>query len=123
MSDDLYRDHILDHYGNPRNWGRLAHADIVADADEPSCGDQVRIELALDGAGRVEQVAFEGEGCMISIASASILTQHAKGRSLEELESLTEDEEIAFNAGTHTELIRMSYSDYADLVEPEVLRG
>ena len=95
MSDDLYRDHILDHYGNPRNWGRLAHPDIVADADEPSCGDQVRIELALDGAGRVEKVAFEGEGCMISMASASILTEHVKGRSLEELESLTEDDVLA----------------------------
>jgi nitrogen fixation NifU-like protein len=92
MSDDLYREHILDHYAHPRNWGRLDAPDIVADADDPSCGDQVHIEAGLDAAGRVEQVAFEGEGCMISMASASILTESIKGKSLAELAALTEDD-------------------------------
>ena len=95
MNDDLYRQHILDHYAHPRNWGRLDDPDVVADADEPSCGDQVRIELALDSDGRIEQVAFEGQGCMISMASASIFTEYVKGKSLEELESLTEEDVLA----------------------------
>ena len=93
--EDLYREHILDHYAHPRNWGRLENPDIVADADDPSCGDQVHIEIALDPEGRVEQVAFEGEGCIISMASSSIFTEHVKGMSLEELAALTEEEVLA----------------------------
>lgn len=93
--DNLYKEHILDHYAHPRNWGRLQNPDLVADADDPSCGDQVHIEIALDSTGRVEQVAFEGEGCMISMASASIFTEYMKGKSLEELGALTEDEVLA----------------------------
>lgn len=92
---DFYREHILDHYAHPRNWGRLEHPDIVADSDDPSCGDQVHLELALDEEGRVRQVAFEGEGCMVSMASASIFTEYLRGKSLEDLERLTEDEAIA----------------------------
>lgn len=95
MSDDLYQPHILDHYGHPRNWGRLEHPDLVGDADEPSCGDQVHIELALDSAGRVAQVAVEGEGCMISMAAASILGEAIKHKSLEELRALTDDDMLA----------------------------
>lgn len=89
---DSYPPHILDHYGNPRNWGRLERPHVVADADEPSCGDRVHIELALDEEERVDQVAIEGEGCMISMAAASILGEFIKGKSLEELKRLTEDE-------------------------------
>jgi len=89
---DIYRTHILDHYANPRNAGRLEAPDIAADADDPSCGDQVRIEVALDGTGRVAQVAFEGEGCLVSMASASLFTEHIKGKSLAQLEALTEDD-------------------------------
>lgn len=88
----LYTETLLDHYAHPRNWGRLAAPDIVADNDDPSCGDQVHLELALDAEGRVAQVAFEGEGCMVSMASASIFTEQVKGKRLEELEALTEEE-------------------------------
>lgn len=95
MSEDLYRQHLLDHYANPRNYGRLEAPDIVADADNPSCGDQVRIELALDGEGRVAQVAFEGEGCLVSMASASIFTEHLKGKTLAELEAIGEEDALA----------------------------
>ncbi len=92
---DFYREHILDHYAHPRNWGRLENPDIVADSDDPSCGDQVHLELALDDEGRVRQVAFEGEGCMISMASASIFTEYLEGKSLADLERITEDEVLA----------------------------
>jgi len=96
MSDKLYTPQILDHYGHPRNVGRLEDPDIVADAANPSCGDQVRIEVALDSDGRVEQVAFEGEGCIISMASTSIFTDHIRGKSLQELASLTEEEVLTW---------------------------
>ncbi|HHS96919.1 MAG TPA: SUF system NifU family Fe-S cluster assembly protein [Chloroflexi bacterium] len=89
---DLYREHILDHYANPRNWGRLESPDIAADADDPSCGDQVHLEIDLDSEGRVARVAFEGEGCIISMASASIFTEHIKGKTLAELEAINEEE-------------------------------
>ncbi len=92
---DLYREHILDHYANPRNWGRLEQPDIIADADDPSCGDQVHIEIGLDGERRVARVAFEGEGCMVSMASASMFSEYLKGKSLEELRQLTEDDVLA----------------------------
>ncbi len=96
MSGGLYRKHILDHYGNPRNWGRLEAPDIVGDAANPSCGDQIRIELALDGMERVVDVAFEGEGCMISLASSSIFTERVKGMSIEELAAITEDDVLTW---------------------------
>ncbi len=89
---DLYREHILDHYANPRNWGRLESPDIAADADDPSCGDQVHLEIDLDAEGRVAQVAFEGEGCIISMASASLFTEYIKGKTIAELEAIDEEE-------------------------------
>jgi len=92
---DLYREHILDHYAHPRNQGRLQAPDVVADADDPSCGDQVHLELALDADGRVAQVAFEGEGCMVSMASASLFTEHIEGKTLAELEAMTDDDALA----------------------------
>ncbi|MBN1954567.1 MAG: SUF system NifU family Fe-S cluster assembly protein [Anaerolineae bacterium] len=95
MMSELYQEHILDHYANPRNEGRLEAPDIVGDADDPSCGDQVHIEINLDAEGRVAEVAFEGEGCMVSMASASMFTEYIKGKSLAELAAITEEEAIA----------------------------
>ena len=92
MSETVYREHILDHYAHPRHAGRLDDPDIVADADDPSCGDQVHIELALDPQGRVEQVAFEGQGCIISMAAASILAEYVEGRAADELAALSEED-------------------------------
>lgn len=92
----MYTETILDHYAHPRNRGHLSSPDIVADNDDPSCGDQVHLEIALDAEGRVAQVAFEGEGCMISMASASLFTEHVQGKSLKELETLTEEEVIGW---------------------------
>lgn len=88
----MYREHILDHYAHPRHAGRLHDPDIVADADDPSCGDQVHIELTLDSQGRVEQVAFEGQGCIISMAAASILAEYVQGRATDELAALSEED-------------------------------
>ena len=85
--DDLYREIILDHYRSPRNQAELAEADIVSDGVNPFCGDEVYLRLSLDD-DVVDGVSFHGTGCSISQASASMLTQVIKGKSLEEAEAL-----------------------------------
>jgi nitrogen fixation NifU-like protein len=89
--DDLYREHILDHYGNPRNKGILEDADLHCEWDNPVCGDTVRLYLRLCD-GRVSDVRFDGEGCVISMASASMFTEEIQGKTLEELRALKEED-------------------------------
>lgn len=86
--DDLYQAVILDHYRRPRNQGLLPNPDLQSEGFNPFCGDQVMLTLTLDGDGRIDAVGFEGEGCSISQASASMLSVHIGGRTLEEAESL-----------------------------------
>lgn len=82
--DDLYAEIILDHYRHPRNRGLLSEPDLQAEGYNPFCGDQVKLTMGLDEAGRVARVGFEGQGCSISQASASMLTDLVKGKSLDE---------------------------------------
>lgn len=86
--DDLYQAVILDHYRRPRNQGLLPNPDLQSEGFNPFCGDQVMLTLTLDGDGRIDAVGFEGEGCSISQASASMLSVHVGGRTLDEAESL-----------------------------------
>jgi nitrogen fixation protein NifU and related proteins len=76
---DLYRDVILDHNRKPRNFGQLDHPDASADGHNPLCGDRLTISLKMQG-DRVEDVRFEGKGCAISTASASLMTEAVKGK-------------------------------------------
>ena len=87
--DELYREIILDHYRNPRNRGSLDQPSATSEGDNPLCGDEMRIDLAIRD-GRVSDVRFVAKGCSISQASASMMTEAIKGRSLEEVESLFE---------------------------------
>jgi nitrogen fixation NifU-like protein len=89
--DDLYREQILSHYREPRNKGKLESADISYADDNPLCGDRIQIDLALDEEGRVVDVAWDGEGCAISMASASMLSEEIKGKTLDELRHLDKD--------------------------------
>ena len=89
--DDFYKEYILDHYRNPRNFGHLERVDASAEDLNPLCGDTIKIELALDGDGRVEDVKFSGKGCAISQASASMLTESIKGMKLEDVARLPQD--------------------------------
>jgi len=89
--DDFYKEYILDHYRNPRNFGHLEHADASFEDLNPLCGDTIRMELAVDGGGRVEDVRFSGRGCAISQASASMLTETVRGMTLEEVAKLPQD--------------------------------
>jgi nitrogen fixation NifU-like protein len=76
---DLYRDVILDHNRHPRNFGKLERADAYADGHNPLCGDRLTVFLKMEG-DKVEDVRFEGKGCAISTASASLMTEAVKGK-------------------------------------------
>src|SRR3982751_5449806 len=84
---DLYQSVILDHNKRPRNRGKLPTANRVAHGDNPSCGDQCSVYLRLDG-GRIGDTSFDGSGCAISQASASLMTTQLKGKTAAEAETL-----------------------------------
>ena len=86
--DDLYQDIILDHYKSPRNRGSVDHADLHSEGFNPFCGDQVILTAGLDDNARIARVGFDGQGCSISQASASMLTDHLRGKTIDEAEKL-----------------------------------
>lgn len=85
--DDLYQEVVRDHFANPRNFGRIEEADRVSEGFNPFCGDIITVYLKLEDACIVD-VAFEGTGCAISKASASLMTEGVKGRSRGDAEGL-----------------------------------
>lgn len=89
---DMYRQNILDHYRNPRNYGEIDDPDIHYGDSNPSCGDDIEMYVALNKDGVVEDVKFSGQGCAISQASASMLTDKVMGMSLDEVKSLDRDD-------------------------------
>ena len=89
--DDLYREQILEHYKRPHNFGHLDHADLEFEDSNPFCGDEQRIEIRLDDAGNVTEVAFEGKGCAISTAATSMLTDELVGMSREDVLGLPKE--------------------------------
>ena len=86
---ELYQEVILDHYKRPRNFGAVSAATHAADGDNPLCGDQIHITAHVQG-GRVVAVGFDGSGCAISTASASLMTEAITGRTLAEVEEIFE---------------------------------
>jgi nitrogen fixation protein NifU and related proteins len=85
MDDELYREYILEHYKHPHNHGSLAQADMEAHDLNPLCGDELTFQISLGDDGKVDAVAFDGHGCAISQASASMLSDELKGLSTEQL--------------------------------------
>ena len=83
--DALYREQILDHYKHPHNFGELEDADLEFEDLNPLCGDELRVQLRTDDEGRIEAVRFSGQGCAISQASASMVSDEVKGMTPEEL--------------------------------------
>src|SRR3972149_2749342 len=100
---DLYRELILEHWQNPQNYGEMRGADLVVEQVNPLCGDEVtfyfkfsrenlrsqRLRRSQKSQRRIAEVSFVGKGCAISVASASILTEEMKGRSVGDLSKLT----------------------------------
>lgn len=88
--DSIYREIILDHYQNPRNRGTLDPNDFTYEDNNPLCGDEVRIDVRVQD-DQISEIAFSGQGCAISQASASILMEMVDGKSLGEVKSLDKD--------------------------------
>jgi len=91
---DIYRQQILDHYKNPRNHGELEDPTFSHVGENPMCGDRIELDVALDEEGRIERVAFQGEGCAISQAAASLLSEELPGLTIEELQAMDRDDVI-----------------------------
>jgi len=87
---DLYQEVILDHGKSPRNFRPLENPSCLAHGNNPLCGDMLVVYLALDADGRIKDASFQGEGCAISVASASMMTEILKGKSRDEAKHLFE---------------------------------
>ena len=93
MAYDMYQEIILQHYRSPANFGAMPNADLTGEESNPLCGDRITLQVKLDAArSAVEDVKFSGDGCAISVASASLLTQRIKGKSLDEVRRLTRED-------------------------------
>ncbi|MBJ6362167.1 Fe-S cluster assembly sulfur transfer protein SufU [Paenibacillus sp. GCM10012307] len=100
--DDLYRRVIMDHYKNPRNRGTLNEEAVTVNLNNPTCGDRITLQLELQD-GKVQQARFTGEGCSISLSSASMMTDAVRGKTLDEalgladkFSSLMKGDEVEF---------------------------
>jgi len=91
-SADIYRELILDYYRNPRNFGKLEKFDIDARDTNPLCGDEIEIQIRVGEGQRIEDIKFVGKGCAISQASASMLTELAKGKKLDWVKDVSKED-------------------------------
>jgi len=112
--DQLYRSVIMDHYKNPRNKGSIENDAVTIDMNNPTCGDRIHLTLKVTD-GIVEDAKFDGEGCSISMSSASMMTQLIKGKKVEEAIELSD----IFSKMMMGE----DYSDKYDLEDVEALQG
>ena len=98
--DSLYREHILDHFRTPRHRGRLLHATASFKAWNPLCGDKIVVDLELYRSGTsvllLKDMGWEGEGCAISLAAASMLSEEIIGKSVKEVQKLTYEDMLGF---------------------------
>lgn len=92
MSSSPYRERILDHYRSPRHRGELDVADVQAELENPVCGDVVRVALRLDEEGRVAEAAFDGKGCVLSMAAASMLMEHIHDQPVSAVKALNDQD-------------------------------
>jgi nitrogen fixation protein NifU and related proteins len=104
--DDLYRDEILEHYRNPHNFGVLESPTTAKEGANPLCGDRITLMLGINEEGTIEEVAFTGRGCAISQASASMLTDEIKGKTLDEIAHLGR-QDVLDNLGIEISPARM----------------
>jgi nitrogen fixation protein NifU and related proteins len=93
MAYDMYQEVILQHYRAPKNFGPLEGANRVGEESNPLCGDHITMRLRVDsGSQKIDQVKFEGDGCAISVASTSMLTEKVQGLTLEQANQLSRDD-------------------------------
>lgn len=94
MNDQLYRDIILEHWKNPQNYGVVQNADLDVEQSNPYCGDRIRLTIKLAD-GKIKEISFNGEGCAISKASASLFTEEIKGKFLADLKTIESKDVLA----------------------------
>ncbi|AZS16646.1 Fe-S cluster assembly sulfur transfer protein SufU [Paenibacillus lutimineralis] len=111
--DDLYRRVIMDHYKNPRNRGKFDDDSLTVDLNNPTCGDRISLQLKLED-GVVKDARFNGEGCSISMSSASMMTEAVKGRTYAEAMDL---------ASRFSSLMQGEAVDFDEYEELEALSG
>ena len=88
MSEELYQEHILDHFECPYHKGRLEHPTLKHSDKNPLCGDVVELQLKVDDQNKITEAYFEGQGCAISQAAASMLCEQIEGKTLEEVRNM-----------------------------------
>ena len=103
--DDLYQELILEHYREPQNFGQLDNFDCKHSEANTSCGDDFTFYLKLDSDNHIQDISFEGRGCAVSTAAASILTEWARGKSISELSQL-EPKRVEEIVGVKVSLLR-----------------
>ncbi|BBM83894.1 Fe-S cluster assembly sulfur transfer protein SufU [Candidatus Uabimicrobium amorphum] len=86
---ELYQEIVMDHYSDPRNFGKLEDADYHVHVNNPSCGDAIDLEVIVNS-GKIEQVKFDGHGCVLSQASASMMTEIIQGKDLAEVQEIAD---------------------------------
>ncbi len=91
MNDEIYQENILDHYKNPRNKGKVENPTYKASDINPFCGDKLEMTLKVKGT-KIQDICFDGQGCAISLASASILTETVKGKDLHQVRNMTKQD-------------------------------
>lgn len=125
MSDlrDLYQEVILDHSKRPRNFGKPAEINHMAQGHNPLCGDRVTVYLDLGSDGKVKEVTFEGSGCAISMASASIMTEMLKGKTVDEAKALFDKFHGVVTGEEETGAGAVNGADNLDLDRLEALSG
>ncbi|MEM1504506.1 SUF system NifU family Fe-S cluster assembly protein [Domibacillus sp. 8LH] len=112
--DQLYRQVIMDHYKNPRNKGAIEDGSVTVDMNNPTCGDRIHLTMNVEN-GVVTDAKFDGEGCSISMASASMMTQAIKGKNIEDAIKLSQ----VFS----DMMLGNDYPDDVDLDDIEALQG
>ncbi|NGP46328.1 SUF system NifU family Fe-S cluster assembly protein [Bacillaceae bacterium SIJ1] len=112
--DSLYRQVIMDHYKNPRNKGTLEDGTVTIHMNNPTCGDRIQLQMSIED-GKVAEAKFDGEGCSISLSSASMMTQAVKGKPVEEALKMSE---------TFSEMVKgNNYESDLELGDIEALQG
>ncbi|WCM62881.1 Fe-S cluster assembly sulfur transfer protein SufU [Paenibacillus polymyxa] len=111
--DDLYRRVIMDHYKNPRNRGRFEDDAVTVDLNNPTCGDRISLQLKTKD-GVVEDARFTGEGCSISMSSASMMTEAVKGKTIDQALDM---------ASRFSSLMKGEAVEFDDYEELEALSG
>lgn len=97
MQHSIYREEILEHYKDPQNFGKLQNFDVSSRQLNPFCGDGIVMYIKQDD-GKVSGITFEGQGCAVSIAGASLLTEYAKGKTVERLRNTSESDMLTMLA-------------------------